>query len=359
MVMPASADAFEIAGRRIGAGVPCFVIAEAGVNHNGNLDLAHRLVDVAADSGSDAVKFQTWITEDICARNAVQAEYQKRSCGEESQFDMLKRLELPFSWHAELKAHAEERGVVFLSTPDDLVSARFLCDLGVPAIKIGSAELTNLPHLASLAVMNRPLILSTGMADTEQIADALGAIRSARPSCQVVILHCVSAYPAPEEEMNLRCIATLRARFGIPTGLSDHTVGSLAATLGAALGMSIYEKHLTLDRRMPGPDQSASTEPAEFASIVTNIRKAERMLGTGIKSLAVAEAGTVAAVQRVLVYTRDLEREHVMASGDLKPLRSNGTGLGPSEMPRVIGTRLKRDVSAWSVASDQDFVHAG
>lgn len=358
MVTATAKHVMEIAGRKIGGGAPCFVIAEAGVNHNGNLDDAHRLVDAAADTGSDAVKFQTWITEEICSRKADKADYQKLDNSEESQFDMLKRLELPFAWHAELKAHAEERGIMFLSTPDDLPSARFLCSLGVAAIKVGSAELTNLPHLVQLALFGRPLVLSTGMANTDQVAAALEAIWSANESCQVALLHCVSIYPAPEEDMNLKCIETLRNRFGVPTGLSDHTVGSMAAVLAVGLGMSVYEKHLTLDRSKPGPDQAASTEPGEFAAIVAAIRKAERMLGTGIKGATAKEKSIAAAVQRVLVYAQDLHRGHVLSAQDLKPLRSGEPGLGPSEAARLIGKRLNTDVSAWSVVKEVDLAAA-
>jgi N-acetylneuraminate synthase/N,N'-diacetyllegionaminate synthase len=354
--MLASLKAFDISGREIGAGNPCYVIAEAGVNHNGDRELAHRLVDAAADACADAVKFQTWITEEICARNAVKAEYQKRENREDGQFEMLKRLELPFAWHAELKLHAEERGIAFLSTPDDIESARFLCELGVSAIKVGSAELTNLPYLAQLAALGRPLILSTGMSDVIQISRSLEEIRSVRNTSQIALLHCVSAYPAPEEEMNLRCIAALRDRFGVPAGLSDHTIGSLAATLGVGLGISIYEKHITLDRRLPGPDQSASTEPDEFAAIVNTIRKAERMMGSGVKAATPSESSTAIAVQRVLVYIQDLPRDHVITSGDMKALRRGEDGLGPSELPRVIGRILQSDVRAWSAVQDRDFV---
>ena len=349
-------QSLTVGDRAIGPGQPCFIIAEAGVNHNGVREAAHSLVDAAADAGADAVKFQTWVTEEVCVRGAFKAEYQKHGGGEEEdQFEMLKRLELPYAWHAELKAHAEERNILFLSTPDDLPSARFLCELGVPAIKIGSAEVTNLAYLAQLGAMRRPLILSTGMAAVPQIARALEEIRGVSDSIDVALLHCVSAYPAPEEEMNLRCIATLRDQFQVPVGLSDHTVGSMAATLGAGLGMSIYEKHITLDRRMPGPDQSSSTEPAEFAVIVAAVRKAERMMGSGIKAATASEAPVAAAVQRVLAYARNLTAGRAIAIEDIKPLRCGQAGLAPSEIPRFLSRVLRTDVTAGTVVQDGDF----
>lgn len=355
MVRSVRGQMLHISNRVVGPGNPCFVIAEAGVNHNGDRDAAHRLVDAAAETGADAVKFQTWITEEVCARGAAKAEYQKAEQLEEDQFEMLKRLELPYAWHAELKAHAEERGILFLSTPDELQSARFLCDLGVPAIKIGSGELTNLPYLAEVSALGRPLILSTGMSDLPAVARALEVVRRANPSGEVALLHCVSAYPAPESEMNLRCIDTLRNAFEVTVGLSDHTTGSMAAILGAGLGMTIYERHLTLGRNLPGPDQSSSTEPEAFADIVRSIRKAESMMGSGMKATAASEATNAAAVQRVLVFTRDLPAGYSIGEGDVKALRSGQSGLAPSELPRLLGRVLSSSVAVGAVVRDGHF----
>jgi sialic acid synthase SpsE len=312
-------------------------------------------VDAAADAGADAVKFQTWITEEVCARGAAKAEYQKTELVDEDQFEMLKRLELPYAWHAELKAHAAERKIVFLSTPDELQSARFLFDLGIPAIKIGSGELTNLPYLAEVSALGKPLILSTGMSDLAAVARALEAVRKANPSIELALLHCVSAYPAPESEMNLRCILTLRDEFKVAVGLSDHTTGSMAAILGAGLGMAVYERHLTLDRKLPGPDQASSTEPAAFAEVVQSIRKAERMMGSGMKVTAASEAMNAAAVQRVLVFARDLPGGCSISAGDIKALRSGQSGLAPSELPCVIGRSLCGPVEAGAIVRESDF----
>lgn len=355
MVKSVVVEALHISDHLVGQANPCFVIAEAGVNHNGDRTAAHHLVDAAADTGADAVKFQTWITEEVCARGAVKAEYQKRQQLEEDQFEMLKRLELPYTWHAELKAHAKERNIVFLSTPDDLQSARFLCDLGVPAIKIGSGELTNLPYLAEVGALGKPLILSTGMSDLSAVACALDAIRQANSSVEIALLHCVSAYPAPETEMNLRCIATLRDEFAVPVGLSDHTTGSMAAILGAGLGMSIYERHLTLNCSLPGPDQASSTEPEAFAEIVSGIRNAERMMGSGMKVPAASESVNVAAVQRVLVFARDLPGGYTIGAADMKALRSGQAGLAPCQLPRFVGSVLSAPVVAGAIVREGDF----
>jgi len=332
---------FNIGGRAIGPGLPCFIIAEAGVNHNGNLDRAHSLIDAAAKAGADAVKFQTWITERMCAPGAKMASYQRANVPNSSdQFTMLKGLELPFERHKELKEHAEASGLVFLSTPDDVDSARFLCDLGVPAIKIGSAELTNLPFLRELAQFKKPLILSTGMGTMEATRRAVKTIRESG-DVPLSLLHCVSAYPAQEEEMNLRCISSMQQEFGVPVGLSDHTRGSLAAVLGVALGASILEKHLTLDHSLPGPDHTASLEPKEFAEMVNAVRMAERMLGSGVKVPTEVESSTLEAVQRTVLFARDLPAAHVLEASDLVALRCGLTGLTPDQMDGLIGRRLR------------------
>ncbi len=345
----------EIGGRAIGPGQRCFIIAEAGVNHNGDLELARRLVDVAADAGADAVKFQTWITEKICKPAAQKADYQDRTCpGDDDQFAMLKRIELPYAWHPELKARAEQRGLVFLSTPDEFESAKFLCGLGVPALKVGSAEVTNLPHLEQLARLGKPLIVSTGMATLEEVARAVDVIRGAT-SQPLALLHCVSAYPAPEEEMNLGAIASLRQAFGVPVGLSDHTTGTTAAAMGVALGMCILEKHLTLDRNMPGPDHAASSDPAEFAALVRMVRKAEAMLGSGEKRTMPSEASTRQAVVRNLFYAAPLTAGQRVEPQHFEALRCGQPGLPVSAAAGLAGRVLRRAVTAGQPVAETDF----
>jgi N,N'-diacetyllegionaminate synthase len=349
-------DSFEISGRRIGPGQPCFIIAEAGVNHNGNLQMAHDLVDAAVITGADAVKFQTWITDKLCKPGAKKATYQETGCPEETdQFTMLKRLELPYEWHGELKKHAEEREIIFLSTPDEIQSARFLCELGVPAIKIGSGELTNLIFLRQLASLGKPLILSTGMSNLDDVCQAWTAIQSVS-QIPIALLHCVSAYPAPEHEMNLRCIATLRQEFGVPVGLSDHTLGNLAATIGVSLGMEILEKHITLDHKLNGPDHAASAEPDEFAELVRIVRKAETMLGSGIKVPATSEIGTRQALQRTLLYARDLPAGHVLTAEDMESLRCGLEGLPPDAVLTLNGRTLRHAIRAGAAVVESDLM---
>lgn len=344
----------QLSNRRVGRGSPCFIIAEAGVNHNGDLDLARGLVDAAAAAGADAVKFQTWITDNICLPGARKATYQaKGTLGDDDQYSMLKRLELPYSWHRELKDRAESLGLVFLSTPDDLQSARFLCDLGIEALKIGSAEVTNIPHLDALAALKKPLILSTGMSTLEEVASAVTAIQK-RSESPLFLLHCVSAYPAPEEEMNLRAVVTLRETFKLPVGLSDHSQGFLPAQLGIALGIVILEKHLTLDPRLDGPDHAASASPATFKELVRAIRRSETILGSGVKDLAPSESNTREAVLRTLIYSKDLTRGHLLAEEDILALRSSQPGIHANALPSFLNRMLVRSVTGGTAVAYSD-----
>ena len=291
------------------------------MNHGGDVAVAHRMIDAVAGTGADAVKFQTWVTELICAPDAALAPYQRANDPTAvTQFQLLKSLELPVSAWAELKGHAESVGLVFLSTPDDSESARLLVDLGVGAIKIGSGEVTNHEYLAFLAGLGRPLILSTGMSSLRDVEEAVEVIRT-QGDPALALLHCVSSYPAPEAEMNLLCIRALRERFDVPTGLSDHSMSDSAAVISVGLGLSLLEKHVTLDRSLPGPDQACSYEPAELTRLVAIVRKAEVMLGTGEKRAADAEEGTRQAVRRLLYFSRDLPAGAILEPADLVALR--------------------------------------
>ncbi len=341
---------FVIRERVVGEG-PAFVIAEAGVNHNGDLDLARRLVDAAAEAGADAVKFQTFRTDALVSAAAPKARYQVETTGEaESQRAMLAQLELSAAAHAGLRDHATARGLVFFSTPFDEASADLLDRLGVELFKVPSGEVTNLPLLRHVAAKGRPLLLSTGMSTLDEVDVAVAAIRAAGDP-PIAILHCVSAYPAPVEDTNLRAMDTLRARFGCPVGLSDHSLGIEIALAAVARGAAVLEKHLTLDRTLPGPDHRASLEPGDFAALVRGVRVIEAALGDGDKRPMPSEVDTRAVARRSLVAARALPAGHRLTRGDLA-IKRPGTGIPPADLDRVLGRRLARplgvdDVVDW------------
>jgi N-acetylneuraminate synthase/N,N'-diacetyllegionaminate synthase len=339
-----SAGGFVVRGRVLGQG-PAFLIAEAGVNHNGDLELARRLIDAAAEAGADAVKFQTFRTEALVSAAAPKARYQMETTGSaESQHAMLARLELSAEAHANLRDHAARRGLVFFSTPFDEASADLLDGLGVELLKVPSGEVTNLPLLRHLAAKGRPILLSTGMCTLDEVATAVETIRVAGDPA-VAILHCVSAYPAPVEETNLRAMDTLRARFGRPVGLSDHTLGIEIALAAIARGAAVLEKHLTLDRTLPGPDHRASLEPADFAALVRGARAIERALGDGDKRPMPCELDTRAVARRSLVAARALPAGHRLTRADVA-IKRPGTGLAPADFDRVVGRTLARALDA-------------
>ena len=341
---------FRLGGRLIGPGHPAYIIAEAGVNHDGDLAEAHRLVDAAADAGADAVKFQTWRTELLVKPGAATAAYQQDATGAVDQYTMLKALELPEAWHAELRDHAAARGIHFMSTPDEIVSARFLATLGVPAMKVGSAELDNLPFLAQIADLCRghsmPLLLSTGMGDLTEVLTAVDTLRNiltANGGPGLALFHCVSQYPAPLDEMNVRAIATLRRATGLPVGLSDHYPGPEAALAAVGVGMDIWEKHLTCDVNRPGPDHRMSLEPAELKRQIDLVRKAERALGDGHKVPRASEAGTKLVVRKRLCAARAIAAGQVITAEDLTGLRTE-TGLPVSAWAEVVGRTAARAI---------------
>ena len=328
----------SLGSRIIGPGHPCYIIAEAGVNHDGDFDQARRLIDAAAAAGADAVKFQTWQTELICRPGAATAAYQQSATGATDQFSMLKALELPYAWHAPLRDHAASVGIQFLSTPDEIVSARFLAGLGLPFLKLGSAELDNLPLLDGVGRLGLPLLLSIGMGDLHEVATALDVLRAAGyPS--VALFHCVSDYPAPLAQMNVRAIATLRAAFGVPVGLSDHFPGVEAALAAVGVGMDIWEKHFTTDRQRSGPDHRMSLEPAELAAQIRAVRDAEQALGDGRKTPQQAELSTRAVVRKRLCAARSLPAGHVLTAEDVIGLRAEA-GLPISAWQATLGRRL-------------------
>jgi N,N'-diacetyllegionaminate synthase len=326
----------------------CYVIAEIGVNHNGSVELARRLIDVAADAGADAVKFQTFAADDLVSATAPKAEYQSRNMGDSdgggSQYEMLKALELSADQFRELLAYCDERGIDFLSTPFGPAQADFLADLGVHAFKVGSGDLTYHSFLAHIAGKGRPIILSTGMGTLAEVGEALAAIDAAGP-VPVAVLHCVSNYPADPAACNLSAMATMRQAFGRPIGWSDHTLGPAVSLAAVGLGARIIEKHITLDVTMDGPDHAASMEPAAFAEFVRGIRAVESAIGDGIKRPAASEQSTAAVARRSIVAVRDLAAGALVTADDVAVLRP-GTGLAPSMLDVVVGARLGRAVAA-------------
>ena len=321
------------------------VIAEAGVNHNGRLDLARRLVDVAAEAGADVVKFQTFTADRLVTRAAAKAEYQQRAVGgDTSQHAMLSGLELSESDHEALWSHCADRGIEFVSTPFDAESARYLKRLGVRRLKISSGDVTDLPMLEVVGGLGLPVILSTGMADLSEVETAVATLR--KGGCrELALLQCVSNYPAAPEAMNLRAMDTLARAFNVPVGLSDHTPGIAVALAAVARGATILEKHFTLDRTLPGPDHQASLEPAELKALVHSVRDVEAALGDGVKRPVASELPIRDVARKSLVAARDIPAGAALGIDDLVVLRP-GTGLSPARLNDVLGRRTARAIAA-------------
>ena len=349
---------------------PVYVIAEAGVNHNGDFELACRLVDVAAEAGADAVKFQTFSAKRLAARSAPKAHYQQRTTGaEESQFEMLRKLELPLEWHVPLQQRARAKGIEFLSTAFDPESLAFLESLELPLLKVPSGEITNGPLLWRFARTGRPLVVSTGMATLGEVEQALAVIAHAmshdkepasmdeawlawtdaagrdRLKNHVTLLHCTSQYPTPMVEVNLRAMDTLADAFGLAVGYSDHTEGTLIPVAAVARGARHIEKHFTLDRQLPGPDHKASLEPAELARMVADIRSIAAALGDGRKVPQASEMDTRLAARQQVVATQPVARGETVRREHLGTARCGG-GLPPSELWSLVGTVSSHDQAA-------------
>ena len=331
----------------------CFVIAEAGVNHNGEVALALKLADAAKAAGADAVKFQTFRAEDVVTRNAVTADYQRTNTGATSQFDMIKALELDEADHAQVAAHCARIGIEFFSTPFSEPAVDLLVRLGVQRLKIPSGEITNKPLLQRMAATGLPLLMSSGMATLEEVRRAVRWVHEARvaaghpaPDASTLhLLHCTSAYPAPPHALNLLAIQTMAQATGLPVGYSDHSQGVEAALAAVALGATLIEKHLTLDKAMPGPDHRASADPQEFAAMVRGIRLVEAMRGDGIKQPTPVETNTRDVARRSVVLAVSRPRGHVLTAADLI-LRRPGTGIQPEHLTALPGRRLADDVTA-------------
>ncbi|MEO5374472.1 MAG: N-acetylneuraminate synthase [Alphaproteobacteria bacterium] len=330
------------------AGSGVLVIAEAGVNHNGDEVLAHRLIDSAVLAGADIVKFQTFRTENLAVTDAPKAEYQLGTTdGGQSQFAMLKALELPADAYSRLMNHCGRAGIEFASTPFDEESADALAALGMRRFKLSSGEVTNLPLLAHVARFGRPVILSTGMSDLEEVAAAVACLREAG-CADLTLLHCLTDYPAPLAETNLRAIVTLREAFGVPVGYSDHTEGLTVSLAAVALGATVIEKHFTLDRALPGPDHKASLEPEELAALVAGCRDVAAALGDGRKVCAPSEEKNRTIVRRSLTTVRDIPLGAVIER-DMLMARRPATGLPPGSLDLVVGRRAARPIPAGTV----------
>ena len=323
---------------------PCFVIAEAGVNHNGQLDLAERLVDAAAEAGADAVKFQTFRAEALAARSLVRAPYQQK-VGTNSQYEMLKSLELPYEVHEPLKSYCGQRGIEFMSTAYDEESAQFLQQLGVRRIKIASADIVNRPLLEAVAQTGLPVIMSTGMATLAEVERAIDLL-SALGAEDIALMHCVSSYPLDVDQVNMGWMSTLRQAFGLPTGYSDHTMGIAIPIMAASLGAVMIEKHLTLDRNMEGPDHAASLEPDEFHRMVQAIRSVEQAFGDRRFGLAEQEFENVTPMRRSLHAAKSIMTGQVIKREDLAVLRPY-IGLDPWLIHMVVGRTARADIAAW------------
>lgn len=324
---------------------PPYLIAEAGVNHNGSLDMALRLVDTAKAAGADAIKFQTFIAEALISTEAPQATYQQQNTGsDERQLDMVKKLELGFDQFRQIKAYCDQIGITFLSTPFDEASADFLASLDVAAFKIPSGEVTNHPFLQHIARKGKPLFFSTGMSYLSEVDEALRVIY-ATGNQQITLLHCVSNYPAAAEDINLKAMHTLRTAFNLPVGYSDHTDGIEIALAAAALGACVIEKHFTLDRTLPGPDHRASLEPHELAEMVRCIRRIEAAIGDGIKRPMSSEANT-ALVARRSMYAACFIAAGSMIAPHMLTAKRPATGLPPTLQPLIVGRRARVDIGA-------------
>jgi len=317
------------------------IIAEAGVNHNGSLELACRMVDAAADMGADLIKFQTYVPQNLVTRSAPLAAYQKRNQEEESQFEMLRKLALSFEEFTSLANYCQNRGVAFLSTPFDMDSIDFLHGLHMPFWKIPSGEVTNYPYLKKIASFGDPIVLSTGMCSMDEVEAAVALCR-ANGCGEITLLHCTTEYPAPMESVNLRAMDALRERFGVSVGYSDHTEGIEAAVAAVARGASVIEKHFTLDRTLPGPDHKASLEPPVFAEMVRAIRQTELLLGSGIKEPCGAELGNRAVARKSIVAARNIAKGEIFTD-DLLTTKRPGDGICPMRWEELMGKSAKRD----------------
>lgn len=319
-----------------------FVIAEAGVNHNGSLELAKKLVDAAKVAGADCVKFQTFVSKNIVSKNAIKAEYQKRQTEpEESQYDMLKKLELSFNEFIELNNYCKSKNIEFMSTAFDFDSVDFLDSLEMSTWKIPSGDITNLPYLIKIAKLNKPVILSTGMSTIDDIRSAIKVLKK-NGAAEVTILHCTTEYPTPFEDVNLKAMNSIKEEFGVKVGYSDHTRGIEIPIAAVALGATVIEKHFTLNKNMEGPDHKASLEPNELKAMIDSIRHIELALGNGMKQPAESEKKNMAVARKSIIASKDIKTGELFTEENLTVKRP-GDGISPMRWFDVIGKVASRD----------------
>ena len=322
-----------------------FIIAEAGVNHNGSIELAKKLIDVASQAGADAVKFQTFKAEKLVSKNAVKADYQKENMNEsdDSQFNMLRKLELDVNTHKELMHYCDAKGIMFLSTPFDHESIEMLNTLGLEIFKIPSGEITNLPYLRDIGSLQKKVILSTGMADIGEIEDALDIlIEAGTPKVDITLLHANTMYPTPMEDVNLRAMQTIGSTFDVAFGYSDHTLGIEVDVAAVAMGASVIEKHFTLDKSMEGPDHKASLEPSELIEMVKSIRNIELALGSGVKKPSKSEMPNMRVARKSLVAACTIKKGELFSEENIA-IKRPGNGINPMRFDEIIGTTAQKD----------------
>ena len=332
-----------LGNKKIGNGESCFIIAEAGVNHNGDINLAKKLIDAAVVGGADAVKFQTFKAKNLVTRDAKKAEYQKKNdSATTTQFQMLKNLEFSEADFKKLFAHAKKKGIIFLSTAFDGESVDLLIRLDVPAFKIPSGDITNFPYLKKIALQKKPVILSTGMSTIDEIEEAVVYLKKHGCS-EIILLHCTTSYPAPVESVNLCALNTIRDVFSLPVGYSDHTEGIAIPIAAVALGACVVEKHLTLNRTLPGPDHKASIEPDEFKKMVRAIRDVESALGDGIKKMQPCEKVNRDVVRKSIVAAKDISQGSKI-SEKMLAIKRPGTGIEPKYVEKLIGKKARSGI---------------
>jgi N,N'-diacetyllegionaminate synthase len=335
---------FEFCGKHLGQGQPAFLVAEVGFNHNGDVELAKRMIESAAENGADAVKLQTFIAKEMIS-NRLMADDPDNPGNEIPFYEFFQRYELSRSEYEILFAHAKKINIPLFSTPFDEGSLEMLVELGIPAIKIASPDLTYLPFLRKVAKTGLPVVLSTGMGNEEEISQALEILQ---PKCPIILLHCVSNYPSQYEEMNLNCMETLRSRFNVPIGLSDHTIDNLSAVVAASLGAVFIEKHFTVDRKLPGVDQSISIEPQELKKLKAELMNVNQILGDDKKQIQPSEIPVKQSARRSLVARIDISAGTPLTE-EMISCKRPGTGISPAEINSVLGKIGKNDISAEQV----------